>query len=433
MRVWKHVLEFVWYTLRNREAIDMHARVVLLASMVGITGLLAGCGATPTEPPAAASVVHGHGTQAAGSALQRIAAKATTTPATFANAVHAIDAQIHMFDDRAGVAWGYQGSHFVLYATEDGAHTWVRQSLPPLPTDDVVANGPGGVDYVYPIVSSKRMWSLVWIDTGEAHILTTRDGGSTWSPSTFSLPAGVSQVAFGEWQGAKAGWLLFEDDASGGAAAKYLFATTDGGQAWHMVNNSQDELVHNGYAARLDFAPNGKTGLYAGVDDLTKTVNVVETIDGGLHWHTSALTLPSQATAPPVVEFVKANSNQSLMVAFMVPTANGNQLYVCTSTYGKNWTVDDLSVGQVQAMSAIAPDGLVLLELRNGEETILRSLDDGQSWYTVGHSLQGSLASAIHITLDIADPATWYILALDSKLNATLLRSQDGGMHWQVM
>ncbi|GMA58399.1 hypothetical protein GCM10025858_29020 [Alicyclobacillus sacchari] len=113
-------------------------------------------------------------------------------------------------------------------------------------------------------------------------------------------------------------------------------------------------------------------------------------------------------------------------------TANGNQLYVCTSTYGKNWTVDELNVGQVQALSAIAPDGLVLLESRNGQEMILRSLDDGQSWYTVGSSLPNNLGSATEITLDIADPTTWYLLALDSKLHATLLRSEDGGMHWQA-
>ncbi|WP_284199850.1 hypothetical protein [Alicyclobacillus sacchari] len=164
----------------------------------------------------------------------------------------------------------------------------------PLPTDDVLGNGPGGADYIYPMIASDRAWSFVWIDTGEAHILTTRDGGATWIPSTFSLPDGATQIAFGEWQGSKTGWLLFEDDASGSAAAKYLFATANGGQVWRMVNSSQDELPHNGFSARMDFAPNGKTGLYAGVDELTKTVNLAETMDGGTHWHMKAFSLSSQ-------------------------------------------------------------------------------------------------------------------------------------------
>ncbi|WP_367306817.1 WD40/YVTN/BNR-like repeat-containing protein [Alicyclobacillus acidocaldarius] len=364
----------------------------------------------------------------------RLASRATAQVATLASSLRAIDVHMRMLTTRTGVLWGYRGNHFVLYETADGGHTWKSVPLPTLPADDISAYGPGGAHEVTAVIDSAAMWSLVSVSHQEAHVWITKDAGRHWRETTLPLPTGAVQFAAGQWMAGRLGWMLFESGGYDGVAAKYLYRTENSGDSWQLVATSTGDLPHNGVRTAMSFAPNGKTGLMAVVDDLEKKVDVVETNDGGLHWQPTSINLPSGITQPPSVELALAGPGETLQLAVEVQVGSASQLLVMNSSYGSSWDVAEIGVDNLEAMCASPAGDLAALEDKSGQQTWMVSPDGGQTWYTqAAAGLPASIATAASVSLSSPSPNAFFLVALDARLAPTLYESSDAGDTWQPL
>jgi photosystem II stability/assembly factor-like uncharacterized protein len=272
----------------------------------------------------------------------------------------------------------YVGMQQVL-ASSDGAVTWREISPdltvagPPPPPEKVAAlsrrgghaenaeeeegagvedeDGPrqqpgrGVIEMIEP--SSARAGEI-WVGTSSCLVQLTRDGGATWQNVT---PADApKQCHFTNIEASPAD----ADTAYAVAAARndftpYVFRTRDAGKTWQKITAG----MRDRYVARAVREDPARKGLvYAGTDD-----GVYVSFDGGDHWQTLQLNLP---TAPV----------RDLNV-------HGDELVA--ATYGRGlWILDGLSpLRQLDAKAASAdvhllkPETAVRARWDNWQETPL--------------------------------------------------------------
>jgi len=147
--------------------------------------------------------------------------------------------------------------HFVILTTADGGTTWTRVSpegLPPaLPNEGGFA-GSGTNIAVQP-------GGRAWIGTGaaaNARMLVTADGGGHWrvvdTPVASSPSAGIFSVAFRD---ARHGLTVGGDYQRENEAIDNAAATTDGGVSWRIVQGL------GGFRSVVAFAPGSQSSWIA--------------------------------------------------------------------------------------------------------------------------------------------------------------------------
>ncbi|WP_206832030.1 WD40/YVTN/BNR-like repeat-containing protein [Alicyclobacillus fructus] len=413
----------------------MRLSALVRLGLAAVVMSLSGCDvSTPSHPDPQTvqpNATDGHASIAPDA---RLASRATAQVSTLFSSLHAVDVHMRMLTARSGLLWGYQGSRFVMYETADGGHTWKPVHLPTLPPDDIASYGPGGSHAITAVIDSSTMWSLVCVSGGEARVWITKDAGQSWRERDLPLPKGTVQVAAGQWMAGRLGWLLFESGGYGGVAAKYLYRTENGGNSWQLVATSLGDLPHNGTRTVMAFAPNGKTGVMAVVDDVEEKLDVVETNDGGAHWQATSVDLPSGISQPPVVELADAGPGESLELAVLVQIGATSQLAVMNATFGSSWDVSVMGVDHLVAMCASPSGDLAALENKSGQMTWMLSPDGGQTWYSrAAAGLPSSVASAVSVSLTSPSPSAFFLVALDAHLAPTLYASLDAGDAWQPL
>jgi photosystem II stability/assembly factor-like uncharacterized protein len=163
---------------------------------------------------------------------------------------------------QVGVAVGDYGT---MVRTEDGGQTWAKIALPTdivLPEDVADIVQPGDILlYDVDFITPERGWAVGEFGT----ILTTADGGKTWSAQKSPVETTLFGVSF--------------TDASNGFATgieQVLLRTTDGGATWNKVKVPG----HKGFVLGLyDVAVQGKVGWVIGDSGL-----LLRTTDGGDSW-----------------------------------------------------------------------------------------------------------------------------------------------------
>lgn len=264
-------------------------------------------------------------------------------------------------------------------------------------------------------------------------MLSTNDSGDSWSISSFAVPDDVRQIGGAQFVSPKDGWILCFGGGNADAVSKYLFHTQTSGKSWTLVNDSTRGLPHNGTSTMMDFGANGKMGVIATVDPTTQSIVVDETYDSGLHWHLTTLDAPTTGSEIPTLLMARAISPHEFLIESSLPTASGNRLLIQSQFDGGKWISNSVVVGQVQAVASITPDSLVVLERNNRREWIMRTIDGGITWYTAATPLPSTIVGEHLISFDIADPATWFILAEDDRLTPSLFKSPDAGNHWSQL
>lgn len=415
----------------------MTLRRYFIGSVFAITAIMSGCSAntsSQTVQHTAEPTIAKHSAPAsnrAASAQNKSTHTQPSTPTNYASAVRTIASQIHMFNRSDGVSWGYRGKTFEWFKTTNAGTTWSSVSIPDLPTDRVSETGPGGRDFVYPVILNQNDWWMVWIDADKAHVLKTTDGGASWSRSSFAVPSDVEQIGAAQFVSPRDGWILLLGQEQGGATPKYLFRTRTSDTHWQFVNDSTRGLPHNGSSVVMNFGDNGKMGIIATVDNATDSVVVDETHDAGSHWRMATLSISSSTNSQlPKLLMARAVSPHEFLVVMTDVDSSGNHLIVQSQYDGGKWTSNTEAVGQVQALSSITPDSLVLIERQKNREELMRTIDGGFTWYTSATPLPNNVIGAHLISFDIADPATWYMLFEDNKLVPTLIKTTDGGTQW---
>lgn len=263
-----------------------------------------------------------------------------------------------------------------VFRTIDGGATWTADSVPGAARLDfrgiaafdantavIASAGPAaqGQARIYRTADGGRHWTLAWNDStkgvfldglafwdarhgftfsdpidGRFVILTTDDGGSTW---TRTPPANIPPVIHGEAafaasntqlavQGSANAWI-----ATGGGAEARVFRSTDRGRTWSV---SSSGLPGGKSAGLFGIAfSDARHGLAVGGDYAIArgpTDRAVRTSDGGVTWSEAGLAHPDGVTTGLV--FVPG----SRPPAFVAVGAHGTAI---SRDFGATWTFGD--------------------------------------------------------------------------------------------
>lgn len=236
-------------------------------------------------------------------------------------------------DERNGFAAGVDGT---VLSTTDGGATWTARDAPlnrstSLPPSGVAAGDPGTLEHVT---------GISFVDALNGHfvtldgsVLSTADGGATWSRRTLPPPAGVPAArrpdgAFPpSWQ---FNAVHFADGDHGWAVGPegMILATTDAGQTWaYQGNQGFGELSAVRFTDRDHGHAVGSLGQRAGQVDFV----TVATADGGRTWE------PRQA--PP---FRRSLASDNFTAVWFVDAQRGHVVgsqgrIVVTGDGGRTW------------------------------------------------------------------------------------------------
>src|ERR1043166_465687 len=206
-------------------------------------------------------------------------------------------------------------------------------------------SGRGVIEMIEP---SAARGGEVWVGTSTCLVQLTRDGGATWAAVT--PPGTPARCRFTNIEASPTD----PDTAYAVASVRndlrpYLFRPRDAGRTWQKITEGMRERA---VACAVREDPARKGLLYAGTDD-----GVYVSFDGGDHWQTLQLNLPTT----PVRDL----------------NVHGDDLVA--ATYGRGlWILDDLSpLRQLDAQTAAAPvhlfkpDAAVRVRWDNWQETPL--------------------------------------------------------------
>lgn len=351
---------------------------------------------------------------------------------TFATTSGLRDVKIDMFNHLHGYAWGYRDGWFQVLETQNGGQAWQKTSLPNLPKDTLSTEGPGGTDYVEASFRSQGHIWLAYLEGDTEHVYSTTDNGLIWQESTFSVPGDVTRMSTLKYASQKAGWLLLLGNGATGATAKYLYATSDGGLTWKMINSSARDLPHNGVDAKMVLADNGKDGILASSDFLNKQFVVETTTDGGVHFKKQSMLVPAEIQNPTNITVfpVQMTNHGDARIAVEITTDNADYLVIYTES-GGSWKIASSQVERVGAVTWTSNQSTYALVLKNNKEQIQESTDGGLSWYPVGTLQDGPLApEQVVASFAMTQDGSGFLLVQNSNLSPILYTSSDGGQHW---
>ena len=192
---------------------------------------------------------------------------------------------------RAGFAKTLEGSPnlgvpFQILTTFDGGSTWTTRQMPlPVeatlverPSEGTYLGGVGNCAFISPVYTSTAIWKLALTCENSSWIYTTANQGKTWIIS--AMPAGIDAQI--EFINPTVGWLFL-----GGWLQDFqgdLYQTTDGGQSWTLIKHTDWGDVRLSFVdAQTGWAVACNNG-YCYQRDIEK--ELLMTTDGGQTWQT---------------------------------------------------------------------------------------------------------------------------------------------------
>ncbi|HET7531030.1 MAG TPA: sialidase family protein [Mycobacteriales bacterium] len=301
--------------------------------------------------------------------------------------------------------------------TFDGGRTWKRRPLPitnfdmdptrPNCSDTLVQFDKRGVAYV---VGSDYQFPTFTIGQGDFRMISSRDGGRTWSKPSVVAPAALSPSPdFSSWQGVR-----FYDD-----------------REFMAIDDSSGTIYVTGTQGRLD-----ATGAAGDIQYLTASH------DGGKTWSNGIAVGPAEfaplgaafgtvaVVSPPPTGATRACSCYDLVVS-----TNGAKGVVRRPTpiavgspgpLGGASTAADPSHRNHFAVLAVQPDGRML---------VYRTPDAGRSWSKPSVVyVQGRSASKPWISYSGSGVLAvgWRGMRPDGSYGFYGAYSRDGGAHWTI-
>lgn len=277
------------------------------------------------------------------------------------------------------------GGGVILLGTEDGGRTWTQRYPAPAPYPFTQA----AVSFVD---SEHGFGAGTAQDRGA--ILTTADGGKTWSPVASFAPAAVTALDFTDTQH---GWAVTEQSDQHGNLSCTLRRTADGGHTWKTLTTKTDmkELIN-----ALSF-----------IDDHTGF-----TLSG---WGHIAVTQDGGATLTAVSDADSRTSSLCFTDVTHGWKVEGGRIY-STADAGHSWTPLALAERVIQVEPL--PDGHLWAVAVNttGGALLLSSSDAGKTWqnWSLG---------------DVTPAAVWFVSPTVGWLaddRGGLYRTADGGQDW---
>jgi photosystem II stability/assembly factor-like uncharacterized protein len=335
--------------------------------------------------------------------------------------------------------------NYGVFKSSDGGATWTKIYSTPLGED-------GGAPPITALATDPRSPSRLYAAVAFNQVLTSPDGGGTWS----DLHVPADDV-----------WSLAVDPTSSGTiyVGTYfglVFRTTDGGAHWTSSSDglqaSSATVIATAASAPGTLYVGGNNGLFRSSDNaqtwmhLTLGVRIIgvypvavdplapstiyaangkvlmKTTDGGTHWAES-----NAGLSPDLWIFRIAVDPVSSSTAYVVqstPFAGHTVIYKSTDA-GAHWAPPSNIVFSPAALLAlaIAPSQPSTLFIGVNFEGVLKSTDGGSSWSTSNNGLNavGPFVSALAVHPTTAD--TVYAATLDAQ--AKIFKSVDGAAHWR--
>lgn len=235
--------------------------------------------------------------------------------------------------------------------------------------------------------------------------------------------------------------MVFVDAKTGfyGTGKGNLYRTKDGGQSWQLVWSHPGTFIRS--VAFLD-AKHGFVGnLGAGLANITDTVPLYETKDGGDTWAPAKI---GGAAIPGIcsIDVLKTKSIHEGSVSDRVyihaaGRANGPAKLLRSENGGASWTLIDLSdkAGMILDVKFLDPNTGFVIAASSGDVAqsnalILKTRDGGRTWREVYRSKR---LGEITWKGSFPDARTGYVTVQnddDENIQQRIVKTTDGGESW---
>lgn len=347
------------------------------------------------------------------------------------NSAHLVAApplgSVHMFTVQNGWAISQPGtSGTQLLTTRDGGQTWTNIT-------------PAAISPQSMILAHFQSPNLGWVAALRPDVsmtvYQTVDGGHAWSKGvTFPVRYGDGngRIAFAN---ARDGWIEVLT-AGNGALQAQLFATSDGGRTWSPVSTTGAQRGQMPFGGDITFR-SATTGYLTGAPRASGGPGVrtwlYRTTDGGRTWIHQRLTYPADLSSGLVAVEKPSFFGQQGFLPVAVSKGLGEQMLLYqTLDGGKTWSLayrfpnGFLHFVFATAYSGWAYEGAVLY----------RTQDGGRTWSLLpGNAiLPGPSQGFYSSRLSFANDQDGWFLFQNLRSGATqLLTTGDGGFTWQAL
>ena len=325
---------------------------------------------------------------------------------------------LHMLDRSKG--WALTNQNILF--TSDGGQNW----------KDVTPTGSSyGTYTVGDFMNDKYAWIIATQQQigNSVTVLRTSDGGQHWLSSKISANE-VSVLDSPHFLTTKEGFIELGTFGGPGAGSEAvgIFHTTDGGQNWTEVSDTEHPggLPHGGLKSGISFK-DAKNGWATG-EDASDTPWLYMTHDGGHTWSKQSLPPLSNGpaihyvTTPPVFFGNNAFLPVQVQVQASVNTVSSGFVLYKSVNGGTSWSTDFLT--NPATLAKFASSDLYIESVNNAWATdqggnVYGTSDGGEHW--------SKLASNVDTikTLSFVDTSYGWAVS-DTKLWHTT----DGGKHW---
>ena len=304
-----------------------------------------------------------------------------------------------------------------LQHTSDGGASWKYRDVP--------RHAPARPGDLYPLCAATpggNVWLLTESrDPGQPEIISFESGRP---PRVFRFPrlAANKTIVDFTFADAQHGWAL--SNTINGTAGD-LYATTDGGSTWSIVQ--RDAAVSSG----LHFT-NGTDG-WASAKHLE--TSLLHTTDGGRTWQPVPVPTPKVVPGLPSGVDVGAVTPDAVIAIGSAPTGNLTQLFFDVSTDGGNtWTMRTgptnrtFGTTEPRAFSAIDADHWQL----SGLNWLWTTVDGGRTWTEVAQFAGLSQIDSVAFLT----PEVGFVSGRGGRLTQSatvVLQTTDGGASWTTV
>jgi photosystem II stability/assembly factor-like uncharacterized protein len=307
---------------------------------------------------------------------------------------------IFFVDERRGWAAGGKGA---LLSTDDGGATW---TVRPRPTEDALLDIFFNDEQTGWLVCERSVYMPMAKDESISYLLKTVDGGGSWSRVEVTRGPDVDlKLARVRFADRERGWVFGEMGA--------LYATTDGGGSWSRQRVPTRRLLLG--AAFLD----AQRGWLVGAGS-----TLLQTSDGGATWREgrmeTASSRPLTEAARPLTEAARPLTNASAQS----PTTSTSAQSPASSARGGA----ERDAARAPAQASVRLNAVSFADARHGwavgaRGAVLATLDGGRTW----RAQESGTESDLFDVKFFDEREGWAVGG-----EGTAIHTTDGGATWRA-
>jgi photosystem II stability/assembly factor-like uncharacterized protein len=271
------------------------------------------------------------------------------------------------------------------------------------------------------------------------YLYRTSDGGRSWQslgkPASHSCGGGPTFLSFVD---DRHGWM---EPVSPNGPVGVLLQTTDGGRTWAQLASGPPGQVRP--PALPCLAPISFVSISTGWMGRCEGGGVFSTVDGGRRWSRVAIRIPGRSDARfDLPRFIGGAGVVAATLGTRPPTESGRTravVFSVSSDSGRTWTVRSarriascpLDAYSTPFWPASIVDTRVWWIVAGGSRpTVQVTIDGGQTWRAIAaQGLPSRSCSVLSVSARDANGA--WLVAREGRGSGALFRTIDGGRRWQ--